>query len=168
MPRPQKHSLRDLSADEHLQLTELSRSGIAAAGQVRRAVALLAVSHGHTFAEAARLCGQTSGDTVATWVRRFNAEGLEALVPHHGGGPPPRYSAAQKEQILEVARQALAEDRKNAPPWSLKMLQRSLKRQNLPAPSTYTLWRMLRDAEIEWQHAAVRKGKKVAAGGNED
>jgi hypothetical protein len=44
---------------------------------VARARALLAVSDGSSYTDAADLVGRALGDSVATWVARFNQVGLE-------------------------------------------------------------------------------------------
>lgn len=46
-----------------------------------------------------------SADSVAHWVARFNAEGMEALEPKHGGGSEAQYGLAERQRILrEFAR----------------------------------------------------------------
>src|SRR3954447_5738094 len=88
MSRRRKDPLRTLSADERSELARLSRSRHAPAARVARATALLAVADGRSYLAAARRAGRRDGDTVAAWVARFNREGLAAVVPPRGGGPP--------------------------------------------------------------------------------
>ncbi len=47
-----------------------------------------------------------SGDAVAQLVARFNTEGLTALEPRQGGGPPAVYDAATRDRILQEFRRA--------------------------------------------------------------
>jgi transposase len=47
---------------------------------VARARALLAVSDGSSYTAAAHLVGRELGDSVATWVARFNQVGLAAVA----------------------------------------------------------------------------------------
>ena len=104
MSRRQKDPLRPLQDTERVSLTRLSRSGSAAAAQVARARALLAVAEGQDYTAAAHLVGRRTGDTVARWVAAFNSSGLAAVVPRHGGGHPVRYGEAEQRRILaEVA-----------------------------------------------------------------
>ena len=100
----QKEPLRGVTADERAVLGHLSRSGREAAAVVARAKALLAVADGANYTAAAAVADRRSGDAVARLVARFNAEGLDALVPRHGGGQPARYSSAERERILAEAR----------------------------------------------------------------
>jgi len=89
MSRHQKNPLRSLLEEEREQLIRLSRSQVIAASQVARAKAILAIADGHSYTDAARAAGRRSGDAVASWVTRFNTEGLAAVVPRHGGGIDP-------------------------------------------------------------------------------
>jgi transposase len=152
MSRRQKDPLRALSADERRELARLSRSHRAAAAQVARAIALLAVADGQSYLAAARRAGRRDGDTVAAWVARFNREGLAAVRPAHGGGPPIRY-ADQQQRILAEAARVPDRERDGTATWSLSTLQRALRRAEggLPTISTYTIWRTLHEAGLSWQ-----------------
>src|ERR1700751_2328181 len=103
MSRRQKDPLRTLSAEEREELTRLSSSQRAPAAQVARATALLAVADGQSYLAAARQAGRCDNDTVAAWVARCNREGVAAVRPRHGGGPPICYGAAAQRGILEGA-----------------------------------------------------------------
>jgi hypothetical protein len=94
MTRRQKAPLRPLTSPEQAWLQRIARSGSERADRVARAKALLPVAQGTSFTAAAGAAGRKSGDAVA----RFNQEGLAAVDPSHGGGPPastsPRYESA--------------------------------------------------------------------------
>lgn len=100
MAAPQKAPLRPLAGHERRVLTEIARAPSERADRVAQATALLAVADGATSAAA----GRRSGDAVATLVARFAAEGLAALDPHYGGGPPTRYGPAEAARIPRQAR----------------------------------------------------------------
>ena len=105
MTRRRKDPLRPLTNAECCELTRLRRSSAAPAAQVARAAALLLVSAGADYQDAARAVGRKSGDAVSHLVARFNREGLAALEPRHGGGQVTAYDAAACARILrEVAR----------------------------------------------------------------
>ena len=169
----QKDPLRAVSEDERAVLGHLSRSARGAAAVVARAKALLAVADGANFTAAAQLAGRRSGDAVARLVARFNAEGLDALVPRPGGGQPARYASTERERILAEARRVPEHARDGTATWSLVTLQRALRRapDGLPEVSTYTIWWVLRDAGWTWQRTrtwcasgtALRKRKHGAA-----
>ena len=166
----QKDPLRALSEDERSVLQHLSRSGREAAVVVARAKAVVAVGDGASYTEAAQAAGRRSGDAVGRLVARFNQEGLEALVPRHGGGQPARYTSAERERILTEAGRAPTPEPDGTATWSLVTLQRALRRapDGLPQVSTYTIWCVLHDAGWTWQRTrtwcptgtAVRRRKR--------
>jgi hypothetical protein len=73
MRRLPKDPLRALTAEEQADLESISRARSAPAEAVIRAKILLAVAHGMNHSQSAL-------------VSRFNQEGLDALLPRHGGG----------------------------------------------------------------------------------
>src|SRR4051795_9807673 len=91
MSRRKKDPLRPLTDAERVEMTRLSRSQAAPAVEVARARMLLAVAAGDDYQDAARAVGRPSRDARSPLVARFNAEGLDALVPRHGGGRRPTY-----------------------------------------------------------------------------
>lgn len=151
MSRRAKDPLRPFQDSERQQLEVLSRSPVAPASQVARAKALLAVADGGTYTAAARQAGRVSGDAVSHLVARFNREGVNAVVPGHDGGAPVQYTAHEREQILHAARRAPEREQDGTATWSLSTLQRALRRESLPAVSTYTIWRVLHEAGLSWQ-----------------
>jgi hypothetical protein len=155
MARPQKEPLRPLTAAERAGLESLARAGSERADRVSRAKVLLAVADGVPFAAAARAVGRRSGVAVAHLVRRFNAEGLGAVTPGHGGGPPVVYDAALRERILREFRRAPDRDRDGTATWSLTTLRRALRRapDGLPTVSTATILQTLWEAGYSWQRS---------------
>jgi len=153
MCRLQKDPLRPLSAEERKRLKQLSRSLTMPADQVIHAKEVLAVADGHTFTDAAKLVGRTSGDAVAHLISRFNVEGLFALETRHGGGPPRRYTSVECERILREFRRPPDRRLDGTATWSLTTLQRALRRapDGLPKVSTYTILSVLHEAGYTWQ-----------------
>jgi transposase len=101
--------------------------------QVARATAVLAVADGQSYLAAARQAGRCDNDpvaawdTVAAWVARFNREGLAAVMPRHGGGPPIGYGAAEQRRILEDAQRTPDRARDGTAIWSLSTRQCALR-----------------------------------------
>jgi hypothetical protein len=155
MTRRQKDPLRALTTAEQATLERLSRSQSEPASHVARAKALLAVAAGQPYTAAARSAGRRSGDAVAHLVTRFNHHGLAAIVPGHGGGPPPTYSVAERSRILVEARRPPDRERDGTATWSLSTLQRALRTapDGLPRVSTATIRAVLIDAGWTWQHS---------------
>ena len=155
MTRRRKDPLRDLTPDERRHLRRLRRSTAAPAIQVARAVLLLAVADGANYQAAARAAGRKSGDAVSHFVARFNREGLAALEPRHGGGRIRAYEGTARDRILREAARTPTPDADGTATWSLSTLRRSLRAapDGLPAVSTFTIWRVLREAGYTFQQA---------------
>lgn len=166
----QKDPLRPLTPAERRALEQLARSQSGPALSVARARALLAVSDGCSYTDAAHLVGRTVGDSIAKWVARFNHVGLAAVERQAGGRPPTQYGAEERDRILAEFRRSPDRERDGTATWSLNTLQRALRRapDGLPKISTYTIWAVLRDAGMTWQKdrtwcetgVAVRKRKR--------
>ena len=153
MSRRRKDPLRPLTDDERCHLTRLSRSNAAPAVRVARAVMLLSVAAGSDYQSAARAAGRNSGDAVSHLVARFNREGVAALDPRHGGGRTPTYDASARDRILREATRTPTPDIDGTATWSLTTLRRVLRvaPDGLPRVSTFTIWRVLREAGYTFQ-----------------
>jgi transposase len=154
MTRRQKDPLRELTQEERDWLARLSRSHAEPAAHVARAKALLAVADGKSYTAAAKAAGRRSGDAVSNLVSRFNQQGLAAIEPHHGGGPNPTYTDPERERILKEARGAADREEDGTATWSLTTMCRASRRapeDRLPEISTYTIWKILREAGFSWQ-----------------
>jgi transposase len=114
---------------------------------------LLAVADGSDYQSAARIAGRRSGDAVSHLVARFNAEGLAALAPRHGGGKPRSYDTACRERILREARREPTPEADGTATWSLSTLQRSLRAapDGLPKVAMSTIWQVLHEAGLSYQ-----------------
>ena len=154
MPR-QKDPLRPLTAVEREVLEQIARAGSERADRVARANALRAVAAGASFTAAAQAVGRRSGDAVARLVTRFNREGLRALDPRHGGGPPRVYGPEAYARILREVRRAPDRAADGTATWSLTTLQRALHRapDGLPGVSTWTILQALWSAGYTWQES---------------
>lgn len=153
MTRRQKDPLRPLTQEERKLLICISRSHAEPAAHVARAKALLTVAEGKSYTEAAKAAGRRSGDAVSQLVWRFNREGLGALEPGHGGGRRTIYAASERERILAEVRRRPDRQKDGTATWSLSTLQKALRRapDGLPEVSTYTIWKVLKEAGFEWQ-----------------
>jgi transposase len=153
MTRRQPDPLRALTDDEREWLLRVARSQAEPAAHVARAKALLAVADGESYTDAAKAAGRRSGEAVSRLVSRFNREGIAAIEPRHGGGPPTIYADAQRERILAEVRRRPHRERDGTANWSLTTLQRALREapDGLPEVSTHTIWKTLKEAGFEWQ-----------------
>lgn len=148
MTRRKKDPLRSLSDEEREVLEQISRAQSEPASHVARAKALLSVADREGYTAAARAAGRRSGDAVSQLVARFNREGLAAIEPRHGGGPPVIYGVEERKRILAEFERQPDREKDGTATWSLSTLQRALREASdgLPNVSTYTIWRVLYEA----------------------
>jgi transposase len=153
MSRRKTDPLRALTGPERQDLIQLSRSQSAPAAEVIRAQLLLAVADGADYQDAARSVGRRSGDAVAPLVARFNAEGLAAVTPRHGGGHRPAYGPGAAARIVAEAARGPTPEVDGTATWSLLTLRRALRAapDGLPKVSTYTIRRVLREAGASYR-----------------
>ena len=153
MSRRQADPLRPLTSDERDWLLRVCRSQAEPAAHVARAKVLLAVADGASYTDAAGAAGRRSGEAVSGLVSRFNEEGIAAVEPRHGGGPPIIYAEAERERILAEARRKPKRDTDGTANWSLSTLRRALREadEGLPEVSTHTIWKVLTEAGFDWQ-----------------
>ncbi len=153
MAQGHKVRLRPVTADERAALEAITRSGSERADRVARATVVLAVADELTFGAAAQRAGRHSPRAVATLVGRFNAEGLAAVVPHHGGGSPRVYGPEAYARILREVRRTPDREADGTATWSLTTLQRALwaAPDGLPGVSTWTILQALWRAGYTWQ-----------------
>ena len=151
--RPPKERLRPLTEAERRDLVGVARATSERADRVLRARVLLAVAEGASFTAAAQRVGRRHGELVARLVARFNAEGLAALTPRHGGGPPRQYDAPARARILAEFQRPPEREADGTATWSLTTLQRALRRaeDGLPTVSTATILAVLWEAGQSWQ-----------------
>jgi transposase len=116
---------------------------------------LLAVAGGDDYQAAARSAGRRSGDAASHPAARFNAEGLAAASPRHGGGHPQVYDNASRERILQEARREPTPRADGTATWSLPTLKGSLRSapDGLPKVATSTTWPVLHGAGLTYQRA---------------
>jgi len=153
MSRRQRNPLRALTREERQWLQRLARSTQEPASHVIRAQQLLTVATGQSYTKAAERTGRKSGDAVSHLVARFNREGLQALSARTGSGRKPTYGVTEREQILAIARHPPEPERDGSAAWSLKLLQRRLRRtapQRFGRVSTYTIRAVLQEAGCRW------------------
>ena len=153
MSRRKKDPLRPLTDPENVALVRVSRSQVEPAAQVARAIMLLAVARGDDYQDAARAAGRRSGDAVSHLVARFNAEGLDALAPRHGGGRPRVYDAEATRRVLREAGRVPTPTADGTATWSLSSLRGALRAapDGLPKVGISTVWRILREAGVSHQ-----------------
>src|SRR5260370_5490617 len=138
--------MRPLSEQEERALSRMSKASSERVDTVRRAKALLAVKAGASFTQAARRSGFKSADSICQLAQRFNQQGLAALFITAGRGRKATYTSPQRQCILEELRSAPDREQDQSATWSLKLLQRALRRSGLPHIGASTIRRVFHEA----------------------
>ncbi len=162
-----KIALRPLSEAEQHALQRVTRASSERVDAVKRAKALLAVAEGKTLTQAGQRSG-LSREGVSQLVERFNQRGLAVLVIAPGRGRKPTYDAEVRARVVQDVK--LQPDRVSdqTATWSLKLLQRALRRSGLPTIGATTIGRILHEEGYSLQRdrtwcytgAALRVRKK--------
>jgi len=149
-PSP-KEPLRPLRSAEQHTLERITHATSERVDRVRRAAAILLVAQGQSLSQAARQAGWRSPRGVALLVARFNRHGVDALEIAAGRGRHPTYDTGARAQIIRIAQQPPRRSEDRTATWSLRTLQRRLRREGSPAIGTSTIRRVLQDAGSSYQ-----------------
>jgi transposase len=160
MAHLQMHPLRVLSEPEKRELQRLVKATSERLDVVRRARALLSVAGGRTFTDAAHQAGLKSGDGVGKLVMRFNAHGLAALSVATGRGRKMAYTSQERSLILQEVQRPPDREEDGTATWSLKMLERALRKKGLMHLGASTIREVLHESGYSWQQSRtwVRTG----------
>ena len=109
---------------------------------VRRAKALQAEALGCSFTEAGRRSG-LGRSGVSQLVERFNKLGLAVLAIAKGRGRKPTYNAQARARVVQEVRRQPDRATDQTATWSLKLLERSLRRVGLSSIGATTIGRIL-------------------------
>ena len=112
--------VRDIPPEEKIELETLYRRTKDVRARERTQIILLAAEQGVTVPEIARIV-RRNDQTVRTWVKRFNAEGINGLYDLPRPGAPKTVTPGYQERLMVVVRQrpqALGQ------PYSMWTLQR--------------------------------------------
>jgi transposase len=139
-----KIALRPLSEAEQHALQHVTKESLERVDAVKRAKALLAVAEGKTLTQAGVSAG-LSREGVSQLVERFNQRGLAVLVIASGRGRKPTYGAAARTRVIQEVRRQPDRVSDQSATWSLKLLQRALRRAGLPAIGSTTIGRILHE-----------------------
>jgi transposase len=140
------HPLRALTPSELHALQRTVRATSERLDVVKRAQALLAVNAGQSYTQAAHTAGYQSGDSISQLVERFNQHGLAALHIAAGRGRRATYPSAQRERIVQEVQRTPDRQADGTATWSLKTLERSLRKATLPKVGKTTIRDVLREA----------------------
>lgn len=136
--------LRELSADELVELQGLLRAEKTPAGVYRRARLIWLLAGGYSLAEAGRYVG-LHYTNAHQWKKRFEAEGLPGLQSRPRQGRPRVYNEAAEDRVVDLATSRPKDLGLGFSTWSLTKLAVHLReREQLAGISHETVRRILR------------------------
>ncbi|GAC1448943.1 MAG: hypothetical protein NVS2B12_33490 [Ktedonobacteraceae bacterium] len=150
MGRRQKQELRPLSEAERHKLQHIAKASSERVDVVKRAKALLAVAEGMTLTRAAE-SADPSREGVSQLVGRFNHRGLGVLMIARGRGRKPTYEVQARERVVQEVQRQPDREKDQTATWSLKLLQRALRKDGLPAIGATTIGRILHEEGYRMQ-----------------
>jgi transposase len=142
----QKHPLRALTPQEEQELPRVAKATSERLDVVKRARALLSVQAGQCFTDAAREAGYKSGDSISQLVGRFNQQGLGALFIASGRGRKVTYTKAEQARMVQEVQRVPDRKEDGTATWSLKTLERALRKAALPQVGATTIRHVLYEA----------------------
>lgn len=112
--------VREVSAEERKALETLYHETKDVRIRLRAQIILLALEKGMIAREIAAIV-RTNGETVRSWIKRFNSEGIAGLYDEPRSGAPAKITAEYRQRLVEVVRRR---PRALGQPYSLWTLQR--------------------------------------------
>ena len=142
-----KIALCPLSQTEQQTLQRVAKARSERVDTVKRAKALLAVAGGKTLTQAGEEA-DLSREGVSQLVERFNQRGLAVLVIAPGRGRKPTYDAEVRARVVQEVRRPPDRQSDQTATWSLKLLERALRRAGLPSIGATTIGRILHEEGV--------------------
>src|SRR5579864_5947021 len=128
MAQPQKEPLRAMSEQEERELRRIAKATSERVDVVRRAKAVLAMAEGKPLTVAAQGAGLRRGKGVGQLVKRFNAQGLAALLIAAGRGRKPTYRSEHQAHIVAEVQREPDREKDQTATWSLLLLRTALRK----------------------------------------
>ena len=142
------HRLRELSADELLELQSLLRAEKTPAAVFRRARLIWLLAGGYSIAAAGEYVG-LHYTNAHRWVKRFEAEGLGGLQSRARQGRPRVYDGAAEDRVVDLATSRPKDLGLEFTTWSLPKLTKHLRgHEGLPGISHETVRGILRRRKL--------------------
>jgi transposase len=141
--------VRDITEDEKAQLYEW-REGNDKDLRHRSRVILLS-GEGYRIPEISGIV-KAHPTNLRKWVHRFNDRGPDGLISPRSGGPPPRFTEEQKDQIAELASQSPRGMGLNFSRWTLhKLAEQASERGIVDSISHEYVRQILKTKEVDYR-----------------
>jgi len=148
-----KIELRNVDREEEQQLRQLAKSRTKPARLVQRAQVIVSMldTPNLSASQASRGAGFKTDISGASWVKRFNEEGIVGLDDKPRSGKPPTHPPQVKGQLISLALQKPTSLGYPFQLWTLNRLQTAfLERQSIHL-SDSTIWTWLENEGLNWK-----------------
>lgn len=152
--------LRALTQSEASRVRQLAQARTAPARTVQRAQIVWQASQGQHAPAIARAVG-VSEKMVRTWLRRFNAHGLEGLADAPRSGRPPTYPPEQVGTLIATVLSKPAERDLPFANWTLDRLVAYLNEQHGLAMKRSRVDEILLAEGVRWRTQETWFGERV-------
>lgn len=113
----------------------------------------MAIESGQSLAQAARAAGFRSGEAVSQLIERFNKRGVQALSIAAGRGRKATYGSEARTRILQELQSEPERKEDATGNWSLKTLEKALRKDDLPSIGATPIGRVLHEAGYSVQQS---------------
>jgi transposase len=120
--------------------------------QVKRILALLALSKGNSISQVATLL-KVTGETVRLWLQSFLLKGIHSLEKQTSPGRPPKLTKAQKKDLAQIIDKGPEASGYTASCWRSPMLQDLIKEKYGISYSVHYISQLLKNMGFSFQKA---------------
>ena len=138
---------RELKPKEHKELEELYQKTKDVRIRSRAQMILLAVEQNYVARQIAEIV-RKNDQTVRTWIKRFNVEGINGLYDAPRPGTPKKVTKEYRKQLLEIVRRRPRTLEQPYSMWSLERLANFMAEETGLRVSTETVRRVLKSGGI--------------------
>jgi len=150
---PKRIKMREPTDKEKREIARLANARTEPAQLVKRAQVLQAIIDEPSMppSQAGLRAGYANPATGISWVKRFNAEGLEGLKDRPRPGAPPIHSQEVRSQLISLALQKPETLGYPFALWTLERLQVAFRERHDTHLSDSTIWTWLDDEGLKWK-----------------
>jgi len=139
--------VRELKPKEHKELEEMYQKTKDVRIRSRAQMILLAVEQNYVAWQIAEIV-RKNDQTVRTWIKRFNVEGINGLYDAPRPGTPKKVTKEYRKQILEIVRRRPRTLEQPYSMWTLERLANFMAEETGLRVSTETVRRVLKSGGI--------------------
>ena len=139
--------VRELKPKEHEELEELYQKTKDVRIRSRAQMILLAIEQNYVARQIGEIV-RKNDQTVRTWIKRFNAEGINGLYDEPRPGTPKKVTEEYRKRLLEIVRRRPRTLEQPYSMWTLERLANFMAEESGLRVSTETVRRVLKSGGI--------------------